>query len=111
MLLQYIQQVSQKIAVYQQLAKARSQIAVEEIAAGVRDRFGPLPGSLELLLQVADLRILASELGITQLEVREDKLMLTRHGDFVQFGGKFPRLSTKSVGPRLKEIKRLLLAL
>ncbi|HTD33214.1 MAG TPA: transcription-repair coupling factor, partial [Candidatus Elarobacter sp.] len=35
----YIPQVSQKIAVYQQLAAARAENEVEEIAAGVRDRF------------------------------------------------------------------------
>ena len=39
----YIPQVSQKIAVYQQLAKARTEAEVDEIAAGVRDRFGSFP--------------------------------------------------------------------
>ncbi len=48
----YIPQVSQKIAVYQQLAKARTQDEVEEIVAGVRDRFGPLPVPLERLVEI-----------------------------------------------------------
>ena len=42
----YISQVSQKIAVYQQLAKARTEAEVEEVAAGVRDRFGAFPEPL-----------------------------------------------------------------
>ena len=41
----------------------------------------------------------------------DDKLMLTRHGDFIQLGGKFPRLTKKDAKARLKEIKRLLLAI
>ena len=37
--------------------------------------------------------------------------MLTRNGDFITFGGKFPRLTKRDAGGRLKEIKRLLLAI
>jgi hypothetical protein len=39
------------------------------------------------------------------------KLILTRHGDFITLGGKFPRLTKKDAKARLKEIKRLLLAI
>jgi transcription-repair coupling factor (superfamily II helicase) len=59
----------------------------------LRDRFGPLPPAVELLLQVAELKILASEKAVTNIEVKDDKLMLTRHGDFITLGGKFPRLT------------------
>ena len=55
--------------------------------------------------------MLASELRISVVEVKEDKLMLTRHGDFVTLSGKFPRLTKKDAKGRLKEIKKLLLAL
>jgi len=37
--------------------------------------------------------------------------MLTRNNDFIMLGGKFPRLTKKEARARLKEIKRLLLAL
>jgi len=37
--------------------------------------------------------------------------MLTRHDDFITIGGKFPRLTKKDAKARLKEIKRLLLAI
>lgn len=57
------------------------------------------------------LRILASEKNVTILEVKEDKLMLTRHGDLITLGGKFPRLTKKDAKARLKEIKKLLLAI
>jgi transcription-repair coupling factor (superfamily II helicase) len=77
----------------------------------MRDRFGPLPPPVDLLLLVGELKILACERGITTLEVKEDKLMLTRQNDFITLGGKFPRLTKKEAKARLKEIKKLLLAL
>ena len=48
---------------------------------------------------------------MTDLEVKEDKLMLTRHGDFITLAGKFPRLTKKDARARLKEIKKLLLVI
>ena len=48
---------------------------------------------------------------MTVIEVKDDKLMLTRHGDFITLGGRFPRLAGKDAPSRLKEIKKLRLAL
>ncbi len=67
----YIPQVSQKIAVYQQLAAARSEAEVEEVAAGVRDRFGKLPGPLENLIAISQLRALALRKHVTRVVIDE----------------------------------------
>jgi transcription-repair coupling factor (superfamily II helicase) len=107
----YIGDSRQRIEVYRKLAQAATKADLECLQAELRDRFGPAPESLDLLMQVAELKVLAAGLGITSLEVKEDKLILTRQGELVQFGGKFPRLTKKTAGPRLKEMKRLLLAL
>ena len=40
---------------------------------------------------------------ITVVEVREDKLMLTRANDFILIGGKFPRLAAGDPTGRLIE--------
>ena len=64
-----------------------------------------------LALKVADLKIAAAAKGLTMIEVKEDKLMLKRHDDFVMAKGKFPRLREKSPAARLKEIKKAVLAL
>ena len=84
---------------------------MQELQKELRDRFGPVPAPLELLLQIGELKILAGERGITVIEVKEDRLMLTRNNDFVMIGSKFPRLTKTKPGDRLKEIKKLLLAL
>lgn len=72
----YIPQVSQKIAVYQQLAKSRSEAQVTEIAAGVRDRFGPMPRALENLVEITRLRTIALEKHVTRVIVDEKRLTL-----------------------------------
>ncbi len=72
----YISQVSQKIAVYQQLARARTQDEVDEVAAGVRDRFGPFPQPLENLVELTKLRAIALAKHVTRVVVDERRLTL-----------------------------------
>ena len=107
----YATEPQHRIEIYRKLAQATDKPALETLQKELRDRFGPMPVAVELLLLVAELKILAGEKGITVMEVKEDKLMLTRQGDFITLGGKFPRLTKKDAKARLKEIKKLLLAL
>ncbi len=72
----YIPQVSQKIAVYQQLAKARTEAEVDEVAASIRDRFGPFPLPLERLIELTRLRAIALSKHVTRVVVDEDRLTL-----------------------------------
>jgi len=107
----YVTEPHHRIEIYRKLAQATDKAALDALQRELRDRFGPLPPPVELLLAVGELKILASEKGVTVIEVEADKLKITRHGDFIQFGGKFPRLTKKEAKARLKEIKRLLLAI
>jgi transcription-repair coupling factor (superfamily II helicase) len=66
---------------------------------------------MDVLLQVGELKVLAGDRGVTAIEVKEDRLMLTRNNDYLMVAGKFPRLTRKAAPARLREIKRLLLAL
>ncbi len=106
----YVTEPAHRIEIYRKLAQATDRVALENLTGELRDRFGPLPPPAELLLQVAELKILAGEKSVTTIEVREDKLMLTRQGDFITLAGKFPRLTRPDARARLKEIKKLLLA-
>jgi transcription-repair coupling factor (superfamily II helicase) len=107
----YIADARQRIEIYRKLAQATDQAGLRSLKQELRDRFGPLPPPLELLLRVAELKVLAGEQGITVIEVKEDKLMLTRNNDYLMVGSKFPRLTKKQAGARLKEINQLLAAL
>ena len=108
---QYISDSRQRIEIYRKLAQLTEKAALPQLERELRDRFGPMPPPVELLLKVAELRILAGERAITAIEVREDKLMLTRNNDYLMIGSKFPRLTKKGAKVRLTEIKKLLLAL
>jgi transcription-repair coupling factor (superfamily II helicase) len=84
---------------------------LEALRKEMRDRFGPIPPAIELLMLVKELKLMAGQRGITSIEVKDDKIMLTRNNDYVMVGNKFPRLTRKASDARLKEIKRLLSAL
>ena len=107
----YVPEPHHRIEIYRRLAQAEDKPALDALRTEVRDRFGPLPGAVELLFLVTEIKILASARGVTAIETDDDKLKLTRHGDFLQFGGKFPRLTKKEPAAKLAEIRRLLSAL
>lgn len=109
--LSYIPDSRQRVEMYRKLAAAAEAAEIERVRAELRDRFGPPPPPVELLLQVAGLKILAAARGVTSIESKDGKLILTRGGDFIMAGGKFPRLVKPSAKARLNEIKRLLQAL
>ncbi len=100
-----------RIEIYRKLVQANEKTALKNLEKELRDRFGAPPTPVELLLQLAELKILAAEKSVTAIEVSNDKLMLTRNDDYIMVGGKFPRLRKKDAKARLKEIKRLLLAI
>lgn len=107
----YISDSRHRIEVYRKLAQAADKPALQSLERELRDRFGPVPAPLALLLQLGELKILASDRGITAIEVKEDKLMLTRANDYLMVGSKFPRLTRTQPAARLNEIRKLLLAL
>ena len=107
----YVTEPHHRIEIYRKLAQANETPLLDALQKELRDRFGKLPEAVELLLAVGELKILASDKAVTAIEVAEDKLKITRHGDYLQLGGKFPRLTKKDAKGKLKEIKRLLLAI
>jgi transcription-repair coupling factor (superfamily II helicase) len=107
----YVPDDRQRVEIYRKLAQASDHESLAALKNECRDRFGPLPESLELLLAIAELKILAAGKGVSEIETRLDKLMLKRNKDYIMLGEQFPRLTKKTAAARLKEIKKLLLAL
>lgn len=106
--LKYISDSQQRIEAYRKLAQTTDNEGLAQLRKEWRDRFGKLPPAMELLLQVTELKILAAQKNITLVETREDKLMLTRRGDYIMVGDKFPRLAQRDPRRRLTEIRKLL---
>ncbi len=109
--LNYIAEAQHRIDIYRKLAQVEDKAALDGLKKELRDRFGPVPLPVELLLQVGELKVLAAEKRVTVIETKDDKLMLTRNNDLLMIDGKFPRLTKRDAAGRLKEIKKLLLAL
>ena len=107
----FIPEAQHRIGIYRKLAQISDKPSLEALRNELRDRFGKLPAAMELLLQVAELKYLASERSVASVETKEEKLMLMRNNDYIMLGGKFPRLAKKEAKARLAEIKKLLLAL
>ncbi len=71
----YVTEPHHRIEIYRKLAQATDKPALDALQKELRDRFGPLPPPVELLLAVGELKILASDKAVTAIEVEEDKLM------------------------------------
>ncbi len=109
--LDYIREPAQRIEVHRKLAQLDDKAGLDALRRELRDRFGPLPPPVDLLLELAELRIFAASHHVTGIEVTEGKLKLTRNNDLVTIGGQFPRLTKRTASARIAEIRRLIQSL
>jgi transcription-repair coupling factor (superfamily II helicase) len=97
-----------RIQAYRHLAEITTREQWDHLRKDWRDRFGKFPPAVDNLLTLTDMKLAAARAGVTRIEVREDKLMLTRRGDFILVGGKFPRISTGKIDRRPAEVVELI---
>jgi transcription-repair coupling factor (superfamily II helicase) len=104
----YITEPQTRIQAYRRLAEVTTQEQLDALRKAWRDRFGPLPDAVENLLVMTEIKLAATARKVTRVEVRESKLMLTRGGDFLLIGGKFPRLTSDLPNLQLREVLALI---
>ena len=107
----YINDAPSRIQAYRRLNEITSQEQLDELKKSWRDRFGPIPSAAENLLTVTEIKIAAVTRKVTAVEVREDKVMLTRGGDYILLGGKFPRVADPDPARRLQKLLLLIRSL
>jgi transcription-repair coupling factor (superfamily II helicase) len=103
----YIAETTLRIQAYRHLAEIATREQWEALRKEWRDRFGPFPPAVDNLFVLTEIKLSAARAGVTRVEVCEGKLMLTRNGDFILVGGKFPRISTDGIEGRLNEVLEL----
>jgi transcription-repair coupling factor (superfamily II helicase) len=81
-----------RIKAYREVAEISTREQFDRVRKEWRDRFGKFPPAVDNLFLLAEIKLVAAKAGITRVEVKERKLMLTVRGEFVLVGGKFPRL-------------------
>ena len=103
----YIDDESLRVEIYRKLAETARRPDVESLARELADRFGPVPATVERLLKVADIRIACAERNIRNVDVRSDKVVLSRFGEYLTRGSRFPRLTGANSAERLEELLSL----
>jgi transcription-repair coupling factor (superfamily II helicase) len=97
-----------RIQAYRHLAEITTREQWDRLRKDWRDRFGKFPAAVDNLLVLTEIKLAAAKASVTRVEVREGKLMLTRRGDFILVGGKFPRISTDRIDRQLIEVLDLI---
>ncbi len=102
----FIEDLKMRITAYRQLGEVMLRRELDELEAQWRDQFGEkLPHAVTNLLNCAAIRLAAAHAGISDIEIKDRKLMLTRNGKLVMVQGKFPRLAA---GPGHKQLAEAL---
>ena len=104
----YVTDSALRIRAYRDIAEITSHEQLDRLRRDWRDRFGPFPAAVDNLFALIEVKLAAAASGITRVEVRDRKLMLTRQGDFILVAGKFPRLVAAKIEQHLREILELI---
>lgn len=73
---EYIEDVGQRLHFYKRLASAENEGEIEDIAAELVDRFGPVPKETEELFDAMKVKALSRVLGIRGVEVTSHRLLI-----------------------------------
>jgi transcription-repair coupling factor (superfamily II helicase) len=98
----FLPEAALRINAYRQLSELENIKALKALVRQWRDRFGSPPPAVDHLLRCTELKLAASGSGIQSVEIADDKLMLTRNGQYVLIKGKFPRLKGTKPEERLQ---------
>jgi transcription-repair coupling factor (superfamily II helicase) len=103
----YVSDPGLRIRAYREVAEITTPEQFDRLRRDWRDRFGPFPKPVDNLFGLIEIKLAAAKAGISRVELRDRKLMLTRREDFILVAGKFPRLVGAKVEQHLPEILEL----
>ena len=72
----YVPSAAQRIDIYKKIAAIETSADVDDIADELLDRYGDMPTSVETLLSISLIRALACECGFTQIDQRQDDVII-----------------------------------
>ncbi len=73
----YIEDLAQRLSIYQRLARMQLKSEIDDIDEEIRDRFGPMPTHVKLLMQTVHMRVMAEEVGIELITANETRATMT----------------------------------
>lgn len=122
---EYVGDPRQKIALYKRMVAASRLDEVQNLAAEIEERYGPTPAPVTDLLSLARVRVLARELGLSQVMHRGDRLVFRLShrsemnpealmalgrkypGRLIQMSGKSPELGLRLPSKGSDEVLRM----
>jgi transcription-repair coupling factor (superfamily II helicase) len=104
----FISDAALRIKAYREVAEITARDQLDRLRRDWRDRFGRFPIAMDNLFLLTEIKLAAAKSRVSRVEVRERKLMLTRHEDFILVAGKFPRLVASGIEQYLEEILELI---
>jgi transcription-repair coupling factor (superfamily II helicase) len=72
---EYISNISERIRLYKELNEINTQEALDEFSRRLTDRFGPVPGPAEDLLNIVRIKWLAEKLGIEKILLKNNLMI------------------------------------
>jgi transcription-repair coupling factor (superfamily II helicase) len=73
----YIEDLAQRLSIYQRLARIQSEAEIEDIDEEIRDRFGPMPTHVKLLMKSTRMRVMAEAAGVELVAAKETRATLS----------------------------------
>lgn len=107
----YVSEPAARVQAYRKLNEIATQEQLDSLRKTWRDRYGKLPRPVENLVAFTELKLAAAARKIASVEVKDEKVMLQRGGDYILLGTKFPRLTSNTADDQLRELLRLVRSL
>ena len=105
----YMPEARMRIQAYKRLAEAATEADLKLIKTEWKDRYGKLAKPVLNLIETSALKMAAADANISAVEIKNQKIMLTRNQQYIQLeGSKFPRLTESLPAMKLRESLQLL---
>ena len=101
----YIPEVRERIDAYRQVAEAGKFEELADIGRVWRDRYGPWPVEVALLLGYHRVRVSAGIVGVTRLETDGEKIRAWKGLELEMVGTKLPRLTSSTAPDKLQQLE------
>lgn len=105
----YMPEPFMRIQAYKQLAEIQSLKTLKQLELEWRDRYGVLPCAVQHLITATKIKIAAAKVYINIVEIKQQKLLLTRNGEKITLQkNQIPRLTEHQAEKKLQECLTLL---
>ncbi|MSO67527.1 MAG: transcription-repair coupling factor [Pseudolabrys sp.] len=99
----YVADLSVRLALYRRLAEIEHEREIDSFAAEMVDRFGPLPGEVDHLLQIVAIKALCRRANVEKLEAGPKGVVLSfRDNIFGNPDGLFAFIGEQGAGARIR---------